>query len=70
VENTCALLNLEITKYSIFGSLTTDILLLVIMLVGLFNQDLVTGNTFGLGRTLWKQVGGDGSRCGATAQIN
>jgi len=55
VANTCELLNLETTKASIFGSLSTDILLLLIMLVGLFNQDLVKGNAFGLGRTLWKQ---------------
>jgi len=53
--NTCALLNLESTKPSIFASLSTDIFLLLIMLVGLFNQDLVSGNAFGLGRTLWKQ---------------
>jgi len=53
--NTCAILNLETTKASIFGSFTTDILLLLIMLVGLFHQDLVGSNTFGLGRTLWKQ---------------
>lgn len=53
--NTCALLNLNVTKASIFGSLSTDILLLVIMLVGLFNQDMIAGNAFGLGRTLWKQ---------------
>ncbi|KAF8496195.1 hypothetical protein F5888DRAFT_415286 [Russula emetica] len=53
--NTCALLNLEITKASMFGSLATDILLLVVMLVGLFHQDFVKGNAFGLGRTLWKQ---------------
>lgn len=38
------------------GSLATDILLLFIMLVGLFNQDLAAGNAFGLGRILWKQV--------------
>jgi hypothetical protein len=56
VANTCALLNLETTKASIFTSLTTDILLLLIMLAGLFHQDLVKGNAFGLGRTLWKQV--------------
>ncbi|KAI0281966.1 hypothetical protein BGY98DRAFT_1094577 [Russula aff. rugulosa BPL654] len=55
LADTCALLNLEITKASVFGSLTTDILLLLIMLVGLFKQDLVRGNAFGLGRTLWKQ---------------
>ena len=70
MADTCALLNLETTKASIFTSLTTDILLLVIMLVGLFNQDLVTGNAFGLGRTLWKQVRYDGSRYSVTAQID
>jgi hypothetical protein len=54
--NTCALLNLESTKPTVIGSLVTDVVLLLIMLVGLFRMRLETGGAFGLARILWKQV--------------
>jgi len=53
--NTCALLNLETTKPTVIGSLTTDIALLFIMLIGLIRMRLKTGTVFGLAHILWKQ---------------
>ncbi|KAH9984717.1 hypothetical protein BJV77DRAFT_952471, partial [Russula vinacea] len=52
--NTCVLPNLETTRPNIIASLVTDVLLLVIMLVGLLRARIGAG-AFGLGRILWKQ---------------
>jgi hypothetical protein len=45
--------NFESTKPAIIGSFVSDIVLLLIMLIGLRP---LRGGAFALGRTLWKQV--------------
>jgi len=52
---TCAVLNTEISKANIVTTLCTDIILLVIMLVGLFRLRLQVSNPSSLGRLLWTQ---------------
>jgi hypothetical protein len=47
---------LETTKPTVIGSLTTDIALLFIMLIGLLRMRLKAGSVFGLADILWKQV--------------
>ena len=51
------MLNTEKTKPSIIASLITDIILLLIVLIGLLRLLHNGGGSFGLGRLLWKQVG-------------
>jgi hypothetical protein len=48
--------NFDSTKYSIIGSLFSDLALLLIMLVGLLRMRREGSGAFALGRTLWKQV--------------
>ncbi|KAH9954626.1 hypothetical protein BC827DRAFT_954478 [Russula dissimulans] len=61
-QNNCVILNMESNKYIIVVVFVTDIVLLLIMLVGLFRLRRRGGGTFELGRLLWKQVSGDSSR--------
>jgi len=53
--NTCVLLNLETTRPNIIASLVTDVVLLLIMLIGLLHVRIEASGTFILGRVLWKQ---------------
>jgi hypothetical protein len=46
----------EITKPNIIGSLTADVVLLFIMLIGLFRLHFGGGNASNLERVLQKQV--------------
>jgi hypothetical protein len=46
--------NIEVTKPTVATSLVTDVVLLLIMLIGLFRLNL--GASGALGRTLWNQV--------------
>ena len=48
--------NIEATKPNVATSLATDVVLLLIMLIGLFRERLRGGGAFALGRTLWNQV--------------
>lgn len=48
--------NTESNKPNIIVTLITDIILLLMMLVGLLRIRREGGGTFGLGRLLWKQV--------------
>jgi hypothetical protein len=48
--------NFDSTKYSIIGSLCSDLALLLIMLTGLLRIRCEAGGALALGRTLWKQV--------------
>ena len=48
--------NFDKTKFAVVTSLITDILLLLIMLIGLLRMRIEGGGTFSLGRILWKQV--------------
>ena len=50
------MLNTDSSKYNITISLSTDVILFITMLAGLFRLRLGVG-TFGLGRLLWTQVG-------------
>jgi hypothetical protein len=50
-------LNTEKNKPSIIATLITDIILLLIVLIGLLRLLRDCGGSFALGRLLWKQVG-------------
>jgi hypothetical protein len=56
LAGTCILINPEITKPSIISSLVTDVVLLLIMLMGLLHSRMRKGGAFGVGRMLWNQV--------------
>lgn len=47
---------MEATKPTVFTTLITDVVLLLIMLVGLLRMRFDAGGAFALGRILWKQV--------------
>ena len=53
----CEVLNMRITKLNLIVSLVTDIILLLVMLIGLLRLRLHERTAFGLGRLLWRQVG-------------
>ncbi|KAH9990087.1 hypothetical protein BJV77DRAFT_634056 [Russula vinacea] len=58
VANTCTLFNVNSTKPAIIGSLFSDIVLLLIMLIGLLrmrHEAHEGGSSFPLARTLWNQ---------------
>jgi hypothetical protein len=50
-------LNLETSKANIIVTLATDIILLLIMLIGLLRLRVQGAGMFGLWRLLWRQVG-------------
>lgn len=50
-------LGVETSKPNIIITLVTDIVLLLIMLVGLLYMGLGDGGKLDIGRLLWKQVG-------------
>jgi hypothetical protein len=52
----CFVLNTEKSKPSIIATLITDIVLLLIVLIGLLRLLHDNGGSFALGRFLWKQV--------------
>ncbi|KAI9441047.1 hypothetical protein F5148DRAFT_1258649 [Russula earlei] len=56
VIRNCVVDNTESSKLNIIVTLITDIVLLLIMLVGLLRIRRYGGVTFGLGRLLWRQV--------------
>ncbi|KAH9979629.1 hypothetical protein BJV74DRAFT_125045 [Russula compacta] len=51
----CNTYNIQTTKVTIIVAFVSDILLLIIMLVGLFLRDYHRSDAFGWGRLLWKQ---------------
>ena len=53
----CIVLDTEKNEPSIIASLITDIVLLLIVLIGLLRLLHDGGGSFALGRLLWKQVG-------------
>ena len=53
--------NIETTRHTVIMSLVTDLVLLVIMLLGLFRMCVRLGGRFALGDFLWKQVGDNSS---------
>jgi len=55
IVDSCNVLNVESTKLNIIITLGTDIILLLIMLVGLLRLNLHESGAFGLGRLMWKQ---------------
>jgi hypothetical protein len=54
--NTCVTLNTQGNEPNVISTLVTDIVLLLIMLIGLYRLQCHGGGTFRLGRLLWKQV--------------
>jgi hypothetical protein len=48
--------NFDSNKINVIATLTTDIALLLIMLIGLLRLRLTAGGALSLGRILWKQV--------------
>ena len=50
------MLNIGVAKLNFVSSLITDVVLLLIMLVGLFRSHIRGGGAFALGRMLWNQV--------------
>lgn len=63
-EERCVLHDTESNKPNIIVTLITDIILLLIMLIGLLRLRRYGVGTFGLGQLLWKQVGI--SKCGSS----
>jgi hypothetical protein len=59
------MLNTEENKSSIIVTLITDIILLLIVLIGLLRLLHDGSGSFALGRLLWKQVG----RCGPNSDL-
>jgi hypothetical protein len=62
VSQNCIILNTEKHKPSIISTLITDIVLLLIVLIGLLPLLHDRGGSFALGRLLWKQVRSGRSR--------
>ena len=58
----CNTYNIQSTKVTIIVAFVSDVLLLIIMLVGLFRDDYHRSDALGWGRLLWKQV-----RCGESS---
>ena len=58
----CIVLDAEKNEPSIIASLITDIILLIIVLIGLLRLFNDCGGSFALGCLLWKQVGSGRSR--------
>ena len=52
----CIVVNTESTKLNIIVTLITDVILLLIMLVGLLRIRRYGCGKFGLGHLMWKQV--------------
>ena len=50
------MINFDSTKFTVVTALITDVLLLLIMLIGLLCMRIKAGGTLSLGRILWKQV--------------
>ena len=59
-ESACVVLDTERSKDNIIAMLVSDVVLLLTMLVGLLRLRK-DGTLFGLGKFLWKQVGGANS---------
>jgi len=55
VSGSCSISHIENNKATIISMFTTDFILLVIMLVGLFRMGVRRVGTLDLGRLLWKQ---------------
>jgi hypothetical protein len=53
----CTVVNKHIPQLNIFGTLATDIILLLMMSFGLLRQGFHERSVSGLGHLLWKQVG-------------
>jgi hypothetical protein len=56
MSGSCSISHIENNKATIISMFTTDFILLVIMLVGLFRMGVRRVGTLDLGRLLWKQV--------------
>jgi hypothetical protein len=56
LEGTCAVTDVETSQPSLIALFATDFLLLLIMLAGLLRLRRSGGDSFELGRLLWKQV--------------
>jgi len=52
---TCLTLNIESSKRNFVATLSTDIILIVIMLIGLLRLGFHERRAFGLGRLMWRQ---------------
>ena len=57
-QNVCVVINTESTRKNVTATLVTDVVLLLIMLVGLLRMPQY-GNMFGLWKILWRQVGNE-----------
>jgi hypothetical protein len=55
-QSACGLLHSDRSKYNLIATLTEDVVLLLIVLVGLLRLRK-DGTLLGLGKLLWKQVG-------------
>jgi hypothetical protein len=54
--NTCIVPNFRNAEPTVIGSLVTDLVLLLIMLLGLLRTRRKAGGAFRMGHFLWKQV--------------
>jgi hypothetical protein len=54
-SSSCVIINMQSNKINIIAQLTSDVILLLIMVAGLLRLRLEIGD-FGLGRILWNQV--------------
>jgi hypothetical protein len=55
--STCLITNVHSTKLNLISTLITDIVLLLIMLVGLLRLGFHESGVYGLGHFMWRQVG-------------
>jgi len=53
--STCVITNIHSTKLNLITTLTTDVVLLLIMLVGLLRLGFHESGVYGLGHLMWKQ---------------
>ncbi len=66
----CVVVNTGENKANVIVALVTDIILLLLVLVGLLRLLHGSGGSFALGRLLWKQVGSERFRFAVTLSIN
>ena len=54
---TCTIIDIHSTKLNLITMLISDIVLLLIMLIGLLRLGFYESSAYGLGKLMWRQVG-------------
>jgi hypothetical protein len=55
--STCVISNIHSTKLNMISTLITDVVLLLVMLIGLLRLGFHESGVYGLGHLMWRQVG-------------